>query len=71
MDTTKEHRTMADIKVVIAVEDWMLLEAFIDWAERNSIECTKIYGGSDLCFKINGKDFNSFIYEYFLIKVDV
>ncbi len=61
---------MADIEVKIAVEDWMLLEAFTDWAERNSIKCTKIYGGHDLCFKINGEDFNSFIYEYFLIKVD-
>ncbi len=62
---------MADIEVVISVEDWMLLDAFIDWAEINSIKCTKIYGGSDLCFKINGEDFNSFIYEYFQMKVDM
>lgn len=71
MDLPKECHIMVDIEVKIAVEDWMLLEAFIDWAERNSIECTKIHGGHDLCFKINKEDFNGFIYEYFLIKVDV
>ncbi len=71
MVSPKENRIMANIEVTIAVEDFMLLDAFIDWAERNSVKCIKIHGGHNLCFKINGKDFNSFIYEYFLIKVDV
>ncbi len=61
---------VGNVEVTIAVEDWMLLEAFIDWAERNSVECIKIHGGSDLCFKIHEQDFQHFLYEYFNIKID-
>lgn len=71
MVSPKGNRIMGNIEVTIAVEDWMLLEAFIDWAERNSVECIKIHGGNDLCFKIDKEDFNTFLYEYFLIKVDI
>lgn len=60
---------MANIEVTIATEDLMLLDAFSDWVERNSIEYTRIYDG-DFSFKIDGEDFNDFIYKYFFIKVD-